>query len=197
MTTYTHTLEVVAVSPEMPVHVYPSISVMAVTLEDSAITVMTDLKRIRAITIHPENSIEFALELMKHAGIRMLVVSDANNSMQGLVTARDIMGEKPVNLMTTYKIPRHDIQVKQVMTPLHQLDPLRFSDVEHATVRDILIKLKEAGRQHAIVVEAEENNKGYQLRGIFSTTQIGRQLGMDIPADGPVQNFADFEKLLA
>lgn len=197
MTTYTHSLEVVSVSPEMPVHVYPLISVTAVTLDDSAITVMTDLKRVRAITIQPDNSIEFALELMKHAGIRMLVVADGSNSMQGLVTARDIMGEKPINIMTTYKIPRHDIQVKQIMTPLHQLDPLKFSDIEHATVRDILLKLKEASRQHAIVVEPEENNRGYQLRGIFSTTQIGRQLGMDIPADGPVQNFADFEKLLA
>lgn len=197
MTTYTHTLEVLAISPDMPVHVYPPGKVMAVTLDDSAITVMTDLKRVRAITISADNSIEFALELMKHAGIRMLVVADSNNKIEGLVTARDIMGEKPVNIMSSHRIPRNEIQVKQIMTPLFQLDPLRKSDVEHATVRDIIMKLKDAGRQHAIVVEPEEDNRGYFLRGIFSVSQIGRQLGIDIPADGPVQSFAAFEKLFA
>lgn len=197
MTTYTHTLEVVAVSPDMPVHVYPPDKVMAVALDDSAITVMTDLKRVRAITINAENSIEFALELMKHAGVRMLVVADDRNRMEGLVTARDIMGEKPVSIMSSYQIPRNEIQVKQIMTPLFQLDPLKIVDVEHVTVKDIIIKLRDAGRQHAIVVEPEEDSHGYFLRGIFSISQIGRQLGMDIPADGPVQSFAAFEKLFA
>ena len=197
MTTYTHTLDVVSLGPDKPVHIYPPGRVLSVALDDQAITVMTDLRRVRAITINPDNSIEFALELMKHAGIRMLVVADETSKLEGLVTARDIMGEKPVSIMTSMRVLRHEILVKQVMTPLSQLDPLKFSDVEHATVKDVIIKLKDAGRQHAIVVEPEGNEHGYFLRGIFSSTQIGRQLGMEISADGPVQSFADFEKLFA
>ena len=197
MTTYSHTLNTVTISPELPVHVYLPGRIMAVTPDDSAITVMTDLKRVRAITISPDNSIEFALELMKHAGIRMLVVADDNDCMKGLVTARDIMGEKPVSIMSTHRIPRNEILVKQIMTPLFQLDPFRMADIEHATVKDIIIKLKDAGRQHAIVVEPEDNNQGFSLRGIFSVSQIARQLGIEISADGPVQSFAAFEKLFA
>lgn len=197
MTTYTHTLGTITLGQDSAVHVYPPFGARAVTPEDPAMAVMTDLRQVRAITIAPDNSIDFAVELMKHAGVRMLVVADNGQKLVGLITARDIMGEKPISLMSASRIPRHEIQVQQIMTPLSHLDPFKFSDVEHATVRDVILKLKEAGRQHAIVVESEENGQSYCLRGIFSSTQIGRQLGMEIEAGGPVQSFADFEKLIA
>jgi hypothetical protein len=34
------------------------------------------------------------------------------------------------------------------------------------------------------------------VRGIFSTTQIGKQLGMEIQPTGRAQNFAELEALL-
>lgn len=197
MTTYTHTLGTVTLGQDSAVHVYPPFGAKVVTPEDPAMAVMTDLRQVRAITIAPDNSIDFAVELMKHAGVRMLVVAGNDRQLAGLITVRDIMGEKPISIMSETRILRHEIQVQQIMTPLSHLDPFKFSDIEHATVKDVILKLKQAGRQHAIVVEPEENGQSYCLRGIFSSTQIGRQLGMEISADGPVQNFADFEKLIA
>jgi CBS domain-containing protein len=197
MTTYAHKLEAFNLNANTPVSFLPPGKPVMLQPDDPAIRAMTDLKQIKAITIRPDRSIEFALELMNHTGIRMLLVADQSGILAGLITARDIMGEKPLTIMTRDRIKHEEIQVSQVMTPREQLNPFNFTDVEHATVRDVIVQLRNAGRQHAIVVEQRDNGQGYFLRGIFSITQIGRQLGMDIPTDSHVQSFAEFEKLIA
>jgi CBS domain containing-hemolysin-like protein len=197
MTTYAHKLEAFNLDADTPVSLLPPGKPEMLQLDNPAIRAMTDLRQVRAITISPDRSIEFALELMKHAGIRMLVVEDHSGKLAGLITARDIMGEKPLRIMTQDRVKHDEIQVRQVMTSREQLNPFRYSDVLHATVRDVIVQLRKAGRQHAIVVEQRDKGQGYFLRGIFSITQIGRQLGMDIPVDDHVQSFAEFEKLIA
>jgi len=155
------------------------------------------LKKTRVITINPKNTIEFAHELMKHAGVRMLVVTGSNNELLGLITYRDIVGEKPITIMNSDNITRNDIEVQQVMTPLLELNPFLYTDVQHATIKNVIVQLRNVNRQHAIVVEENEGSSSYFIRGIFSVTQIGRLLGTEISPDGHVQSFAELEKLIA
>ena len=197
MTTYAHKLKSFNLDANTPVYLLSSGKPVMLQLDDPAIKAMTDLQQVKAITVSPDSSIEFAMELMEHAGIRMLVVADQSGKLAGLITARDIKGEKPLRIMTQERVKRGEILVHQIMTPRDQLNPFNFRDVEHASVRDVIVQLRNSCRQHAIVLEAQDNGKNYFVRGIFSITQIGRQLGMDIPGDGHVQSFAEFEKLIA
>lgn len=197
MTTYAHKLAVYALAPTAPVAILPRSHGNPVSLSDPAITVMTDLRQIRAVTIDADSSLYLAEQLMKHAGVRLLVVVDDSDRLAGLLTMRDIMGEKPMSIVTRENIRRQDIRIAHIMTPRSELDPFNIRNVEHATVKDVILKLRELGRQHAIVVEEREEGEGYFVRGIFSITQIGRQLGMDISTDGHAQNFAEFEQVLA
>ena len=197
MTTYAHKLDVYALAPAAPVSILPPSHGDAITLVDPAIRVMTDLRRVRAVTIDANSSIYLAEQLMKHAGVSLLVVVDDSDRLTGLLTMRDIMGEKPMSIVTRENIRRQDIRIAHIMTPRSELDPFNIRDVEHATVKDVILKLREVGRQHAIVVEEREESGSYFVRGIFSITQIGRQLGMDISTDGHVQSFAEFEQILA
>lgn len=197
MTTYAHKLDAFKLDADALVYLLPTKMPEPLTLSMPAIWAMTDLKKTRAISINPNQTIDFAMQLMKHVGIRLLVVVNENDLLEGLITARDIMGEKPMTIMNRDRIKHEEILVSQVMTPRSVLNPFNFRDIEHATVREVVNKLREARRQHAIVVEADEQGPDYYVRGIFSITQIARQLGMDISADGPVQSFADFEKLIA
>ena len=197
MTTYAHKLDVYALAPAAPVSILPPSHGDAITLVDPAIRVMTDLRRVRAVTIDANSSIYLAEQLMKHAGVSLLVVVDDSDRLTGLLTMRDIMGEKPMSIVTRENIRRQDIRIAHIMTPRSELDPFNIRDVEHATVKDVILKLREVGRQHAIVVEEREEGGSYFVRGIFSITQIGRQLGMDISTDGHVQSFAEFEQILA
>jgi len=168
-----------------------------ISLTDPAISAMTDLKYVNPVTIAPDCSIELALEVMRYAGVRMLLVVSKDEQIIGLVTARDLMGEKPLKIIEQERIKHNDILVQRVMTPRDDLNPFDIRDIEHASIKDVILKLKDAGRQHAIVLEQNADQKGYFARGIFSITQIGRQLGMEISPDGHVQSFSEFEKLIA
>ena len=197
MTIYTYNLDSFQIDPDSPIYRYPYSEKKIINEDAPAVNVMTDLKYASMITIDPDDSIDTALQIMIHAGVRLLVVLALDNSLLGLITGHDIMGEKPLSLITKGNIRREEIQVKDIMTPRSELNPLNMYDVEHASVKDIIRVLHMAGRQHAFVVEEDKDDQSYSLRGIFSITQIGRQIGVEITADDHVQSFAEFEQLLA
>jgi hypothetical protein len=85
-----------------------------------------------------------------------------------------------------------------VMTATGDIQPLDLRQVEHATVRDIAAHLVDTRRQHALVIETAASGGRYTACGIFSATQIGRQLGHEIDVeDGRVQSFSALKKLIA
>jgi hypothetical protein len=79
------------------------------------------------------------------------------------------------------------------MTPHDELEALMLSEVLAAQVGHIVATLKACGRQHALVVEREESSGWQRVRGIFSSTQIARQLGMEISITRKAETFAELE----
>src|SRR5438034_1004549 len=66
-----------------------------------------------------------------------------------------------------------------------------MTDFTRARVGHVLETLRRAGRQHALVVERA------MVRGIFSISQIARQLGVSVPAGGEVAlTFSEIEAAL-
>ena len=167
---------------------------LTVTPSDMAIKSMTDLGRVSAVATKPESTIDQALQRMIHAGVRMLFVLDDFGMLVGLVTARDLMGEKPVKLAAENHVVRDSIKVQDIMVPRGQIDVLDFAEVERSTVGDIVLTLRKAGRQHALV--REETLRGEEIRGVFSISQIARQLGVAIQTNDVVQSFAELEQLI-
>lgn len=196
MTTYTYTLSTLELPSDTPIR-NPIQKQPKVSLTDPAIVAMTDLKNVTAITIDADSTIDLALEVMRHASVRLLLVVNKEELIIGIITARDISGEKPLKIIERERIRHDEIQVYQIMTPREELNFFDIEDIKHATVQNVIQQLNEAGRQHSIVIEKNEDQKSYCARGIFSITQIGRQLGMDVSPDGHVQSFSEFEKLIA
>lgn len=178
-----------------------------VRLSSPALDAMTDLRRVKAVTIAPTTPVNTALQKMIYAEVRLLLVTDADAIILGVITARDIMGEKPVNYAAESRVSRDAVLVEHVMTPAEHMQVLKISDVLRANIGDIILTLKEASRQHALVVETAASTHPLAItgtdasnseivRGIFSTSHIGRQLGVEIQPTGRVQNFAELETLL-
>ena len=65
-----------------------------------------------------------------------------------------------------------------------------MGDVAISRVGDIVATLKRMGRQHALVVDRSGEGK-QTIRGLLSTTQIGRQLGESIDTTDIAGNFAN------
>ncbi len=167
-----------------------------VTAQSPALDVMTDLTKVAAVTIGPCAGLEEAKQRMIASGVRMLLVPDQHNRIQGVLTYRDITGERPMLYLQTTGGKREDIIIREVMTPLERLDVLDMKDVVRAQVGDIVATLKRLGRQHAMVVDMDAEG-GMALRGIFSATQIGKQLGIQIETAEVARTFAELEAALA
>ena len=115
-----------------------------VTLDDPAVTVMTDLTRVPAVLVDPDVDIEAAMRIMIRRNVRSLFVVNVNNEIVGLITATDLLGEK----------------------------------------------------QHAMAVE--DGPDGRQLvRGVFSASQLEKQLGQPVAAGSVSRTFAEIVAALA
>ena len=166
-----------------------------VSLDDTALAVMTDLNEITPFSIEPTASIEATNEKMIACGVRLLFVTDIDSNLLGIVTAKDIMGEKPVKYIKEHGGKREDILVQDIMTAKRNLDVLSFEDVKRASVGDIIETMHMLGRQHTLVEEISEKGTSV-IRGIFSTTQISRQLGVTIEPTIRATTFADVERVV-
>jgi len=166
----------------------------SVQLADPAIVVMTDFKRISAIQIASTASIEIANEKMILCGVRLLFVTDENNVITGLITANDILGEKPVNYVREHGGQRDEIIVLDIMTRNEDLDSVQIEDVARGNVGDIVETLKACDRHHILVTETIES--GMRVRGMFSRTQVSRQLGEQIKFNNRANTFSELESAL-
>ena len=173
----------------------PDASTTRETLDSPAIRVMTDLTQVSAVVIEPQATMEAAHEMMQQRGVRMLLALDTDGTLAGLITANDILGEKPLHLVRDRRIRHADILVTDVMTPASRLDAFDWKAVQAAHVGNIVARLQLARRQHALVTQT--SNGQTLVRGIFSLSQIARQLGIALQLPDAADSFAEIEAALA
>ena len=169
----------------------------AVRMDSPAIEVMTDLARIPPATIDPQSTLAHANQAMILRGVRLLLVTEKNGRISGVITATDLLGEKPVRIAQGRGSKREELQVRDVMTALEDMEALEMSDVERAEVGHIVATLENCGRQHTLVVERGVEAAKQTLRGIFSASQIARQLGLDLTTHEFARTFAEIEAAFA
>ena len=162
-----------------------------VRIDSPALAVMTDLRQISAATIDLEAPVDAANRFMIRRGVRLLLVSDDERQVLGLITSNDVLGEKPVQFALERGIKRQEIRVRDIMIPCERLDVLHYADLIHAEVGHIVATLQRAGRQHALVADMGVDGKTQTVRGIFSASQIARQLGVAIHTTEVARTFAE------
>lgn len=162
------------------------------SLDDPAFAVMTDLREVAAVTTRPEESMGKAHALMIQRGVRLLFVLDAAGTIVGVMTATDLLGEKPMRFMQSRGVAHGDITVADLMTPASMLEALPLQDVAQMRVGHIVATLKAVRRQHLMVAEHD----GQRVRGLFSASQVARQLGMELTTFEVAHTFADIEAAL-
>ena len=155
-------------------------AITRVRAESPAIAVMTDLRRIAPVTIAPSALIEAANQIMIINRVRALFVGD-DHRLLGIITSADILGQKPIQLTRQRGIRHDEVLVRDIMTPAELLEVIDMGELRRARVGDVVETLKRAGRQHALVVD-ETPEAQQMIVGIFSLTQIARQLGITFSA---------------
>ena len=162
-----------------------------------AIEAMTDFLRVNVVTIGAAESLVDANARMISRGVRLLIVSAPDDGVVGLITARDVLGEKPMQLAQSRGCKRDELLVADLMTPIGSVDTLYLNEVLNARVIDILDALKHLGRQHILVEDIDPATGLPRLRGMFSATHIGRLLGVPVLGFELASTFAEIEAALA
>ncbi len=166
-----------------------------VSIDDPAVDVMTDLARVSAVLARSTDSIDDAHHRMKQRGVRLLLVVNVERRVMGLITATDILGERPMRHLSATGGRHEDIRVADVMTARADLEAIAMEVVRTSKVGHVVSTLSHTGRQHALAIEADG-----RIRGIFSATQIARQLGINVQSINPLElarTFSEIEATLA
>lgn len=167
-----------------------------VKLSDPATSVMTDLSKVSLVSVRARTPMDRANDKMIRYGVRMLLVLDDNEQLAGLLTATDVLGEKPMRFLQNMGGTHAEIMVRDIMTTQRELEVMKIDDVQHAKVGQIVATLKKSNRQHALV--AAEGADGKQtVCGMFSITQIARQLGAQVHSFELARTFAEIEAVIA
>ncbi len=164
-----------------------------VDARSSAVEVMTDLHRVPAATIPPTMALDNVRQAMVLRGVRMLLVVDAQRAVRGLVTAHDLHGEQPVLASQARGIKPSELTVADIMTPVETVEAFTLHDVLNANVGDVVRALRQLGRQHALVIEPDSHGGAPAIRGIFSASQIARQMGIPPFVGEVARTFAEIE----
>lgn len=164
-----------------------------VSPDDPAFAVMTDLTTVTPATIGAERAIDDANALMIERGVRLLFVVDPLGAIAGVITATDLLGEKPMRIVQERGGTRSEIAVRDIMTPFAKLEAISMQDVAQMRVGHIVATLKSVRRQHLMVCD----EGGARVRGLFSTSRIARQLGVVVSPSELARTFAEIEAALA
>lgn len=189
-------LNYTTLSPDTTYHRPLQVLPERVTARSPATDVMTDFTKVAAITMGPCATLNAAEQRMVASNVRLLLVTEQSNKILGIITLTDIQGDRPMKYLQ--KIgggKREDIYLQDIMTPADKLDVLQMSQVEKVMVGDIVETMKKVGRQHALVVDSDQKG-GQTLRGIFSTKQISKQLGVEIDTVEIARTFAELDEAL-
>jgi CBS domain containing-hemolysin-like protein len=157
---------------------------------DPAIDAMTDLRKITALTVERTNTLPATRERMQKLGVRMLLVTGSTGAVMGIITVTDLDSGRAEKIAIKTGEQPQDLLVQDIMTLRGRIEVLSLSDVSSATIGQVLVSLRDAGRRHALVFDDANN----EICGIFSLTRLCGQIGLDIQPGAP---YAEIESALA
>jgi CBS domain-containing protein len=143
---------------------------------DPALSVMTDFRERASITVPVTEQIDVALEHMKHTGVRCaFAIDEVLRVVVGMITAYDIMGEKPMRHMRASDVTRDQLLVRDLATRPGDWQVLQLRQLELATVGAVARLFDVTQLTHIAVVEAGERGEP-RLRGLLSAARVRRVL---------------------
>ncbi|CAO1663687.1 CBS domain-containing protein [Salinicola sp. NYA28a] len=176
--------------------VQPANQTQPVTLESSATMLVTDFSVSHPYTLPTGSSIAQALETMKQAGVRLLMLVNASGNFTGVVNARELIGGRRITLaMQQHQIGRDEVTAEMIQTPRSELHSLSYAKISHASVGDLVETLKSSGDQHVLITEPDGSG-GSRIRGIISASNISRALGVDLNHPPEARTFSSICQVL-
>lgn len=155
-------------------------------LESPATDLFVDFAAESPVYIDAAYSASQAVELLRAAGLRRLMVVGPKKQFLGVVDFAKLNGQEIIKKISNgYR--RDELTVADFLEPSSKLKAFSYQDIAKAKLADVLHTLVSSGLQYCLVVDTETK----QIRGIISARDISAKLGLaETLADEP--SFNDF-----
>ena len=126
-------------------------------------------------------------------GIHILLVCDADDNIIGLLTSRDIAGDKPHRILAKAGGVREDLRVSDVMTLRPKPEVLSMEDLQRARVGDLIATcMSPLSRNHSFGVRlgqgmsvseviAHTSQTAESVKSCTSILDLALKHGVDVP----------------
>ena len=166
-----------------------------VDINAPALSVFTDFQMREPETIKKSLLASEALNHMKTAKIKSLLVIDDEERVIGFISSAHIQGVYLMQAAKNNDVPPAQVTVSMIMINIHNINMVNYKDLSNARVGHIARLLHDMSYHHLVAYDEEADGSIY-IRGVFSRTRLNRLLGMNIGADFSVSTVADMNKYL-
>lgn len=162
-----------------------------VHMHDPATMVFIDFTLIKPEIIKANTHIDVAIAKLLASGVCLLLVTDDEGAVEGILTWDECYGDAPIRLTQSSHIDHSKIQAGMVMTPLQDIKVLEWSHMKDARIGHIVSTLHHLECQHLLVVQQ------HKVRGVFAASQIAKQIGHGVTEDVvPAHSLAEIIHIL-
>ncbi len=144
-------------------------------LQSPASTIFTDFKQHEALMVENTMPAEQALSLMLQTHVRMKIVVSQEGDFLGIISTNEL-SEQKILAQVSKSNHRQDVLVQDLMIPKYRLHAFDFSELQNATVTDVLLALDNYKLRHCLVLD----RVNHQIRGVISASDIARKLKLNI-----------------
>lgn len=156
-----------------------------------ALTVLTDFSQVAPQSVVADTPIDEAHLKMRYGGIRLLFVMDSHAHCIGVITSKEVIGTRRINLaMQQRNLTREEVTAGMIMTPWHKLSAMPMAQLASLTIEDLVMSMETFTDQHLLVTEQNDNQE-LRVRGLISASDIQSAVGKDINPVPMAKSFAD------
>lgn len=147
------------------------------TPESPALELMTDFKQSAPQSVASDTPINDAHLKMRHSGVRLLFVIDPDGHCIGVLTAKEVIGTRRVNLaMQQRQIDREEVTAEMIMTPWEKLSAMPMEHLASLSIQDLILSMESFTEQHLLITEHNAEH-ALSVRGLISVTDIQNAIG--------------------
>lgn len=156
-----------------------------------AMTVLTDFSQLMPQSVDADTPIDDAHLKMRHGGIRLLFVMDKRAHCIGVITSKEVIGSRRINLaMQQRNLNREEVTAEMIMTPWQKLSAMPVSQLGSLTIEDLVLSMESFTDQHLLITELNDNQE-LRIRGLISASDIQNAVGKDINPVPMAKSFAE------
>lgn len=165
-------------------------------LDDNAFDGMFDFTALLPATLKETDTLSQAIEALKATRQHLILITDADKHVIGILRSEDIQGQRPYQIMKEKNIQRGLIPIKHLMVPADAVLAFDYDQLTGSKIGNVVVTMHAHKKHYAIVQEKIKDNR-YCIRGLFSISHLSQALGADVSVEiGQAHSIMELQRKL-